>query len=325
MRNHRELSTDRHQSRRPWIAGALVLAAGLLAGAQTGAPTSAIVDSAQLLRDLQVLSADDMQGRLVDSPGGEKARAYVVERFKASGIKSFGDTYTASFTFVGRGAAAAQHGMNVIGHIDGTRQPARYLVLSAHYDHIGVRNGQVYNGADDNASGTAALFALAAYFSTHRPENSIIVAAFDGEEAGARGSAAFMKDPPVDRSAIVVNVNIDMIGREPNDKLFAVGTRLNPFLRPYLTRVAASAPVKLLFGHEDPSEKEDWTKASDHWSFLQAGIPAIYLGVEDFDQHHRPTDDYETMTYGFYIRAVETSLAVVREFDAHLDAIARKQ
>ena len=124
---------------------------------------------------------------------------------------------------------------------------------------------------------------------------------------------------------MIVDVNMDMIGRDPDDKLFAVGTRLNPFLRPYLARVAASAPVKLLFGHEDPSDKEDWTRDSDHWSFQQAGIPAIYLGVEDFGQHHRPTDDYETMTLDFYVRAVETTLAVVREFDAHLDAIARKQ
>jgi uncharacterized protein with GYD domain len=306
------------------LAAPLVLALLLgplgLRAWQTPRP-STLIDSAQLLHDLQVLSSDDMQGRQVDTPGGARARAYVIERFKAAGIKPFGASYEQPFTFAGRDAAAGdRHGVNVIGHIDGTRQPARYIVVSAHYDHIGVRNGQVFNGADDNASGTAALFALGKYFSTHPPQHSLIFAAFDGEESGLRGSQAFVKQPPVDLSAIMVDVNMDMIGRDPNDKLFAVGTRLNPLLKPYLERVAAAAPVKLLFGHEDPSEKEDWTKDSDHWSFQQAKIPAIYLGDEDFDQHHKATDDYETITYTFFIGATETALAVVKEFDANLEA-----
>ena len=202
--------------------------------------------------------------------------------------------------------------------------------MSAHYDHLGVQNGVVFNGADDNGSGTAALFALAKYFSKHRPEHSVIFAAFDAEEAGEWGSKAFVKQPPVPAASIVVNVNMDMIARDPNDKLFAVGTRATPFLRPYLEHVAASAPIKLLFGHEDPAGKrggpeEDWSKDSDHYSFQVAGIPAIYLGDEDFDQHHKATDDYETITVNFYIGAVETSLAVVKEFDKNLDAIAKAQ
>src|SRR4029453_5033805 len=120
------------------------------------------------------------------------------------------------------------------------------------------------NGADDNASGTAALFALARYFSAHPPDHSLIFAAFDAEEAGLRGSRAFVTKPPVELSSIVVDVNMDMIGRDPDGRLFAVGTRLNPFLRSDLERVAGTAPVRLLFGHEDPREKEDWTKDSDH-------------------------------------------------------------
>src|ERR1017187_5271538 len=121
--------------------------------AQTARP-SAVIDSAQLLHDLQVLSADDMQGREVDTPGGERARAYVVGRFKASGIAPFGESYTDPFTFmVGRGGTETErHGVNVIGHIDGSRQPRKFIVVSAHYDHLGIPNGQVFNGADDNAS-----------------------------------------------------------------------------------------------------------------------------------------------------------------------------
>ena len=318
---------------RRWVVAAALAAAVSVALAQR-APESVrrteLVDGAVLLHDLQTLSADDMQGREVDTPGGARARAYVIDRFRASGVAPF-SSYEQPFTFSTGGrrgeGPADRRGVNVLGHIDGTSTPARYIVVSAHYDHIGTRNGQVFNGADDNASGTAALFSIATYFSAHRPVHSLVIAAFDGEETGLRGSQAFVAHPPVDAAAMVVDVNLDMIGRDPDDKLFAVGTFLNPFLKPYLAHVAASAPVKLLFGHDDPSQRdvEDWTKDSDHYTFQRANIPAVYLGVEDFAQHHKATDDFETITFDFYIRATETAIAVVKEFDAHLEAIGERK
>jgi hypothetical protein len=311
----------------PVVLIALALAASL--ALTQAARRSGLIDSAQLLRDLQTLSADDMQGRQVGTPGGEKARAYVIQRFKESGIAPFGDTFEQPFSFAAArgGTGTDRKGVNVVGRIDGTKPSGRYLVLSAHYDHIGVRSGEVFNGADDNASGTAALFALGKYFSTHRPANTLIIVAFDGEESGLRGALAFVKSPPVDLASIVVNVNLDMIGRDPGDKLYAVGTYAYPFLKPYLERVAATAPVKLLFGHDDPAQKsvEDWTRDSDHFAFHQVKIPFVYLGVEDFGQHHKSTDDYETMSHDFYVRAVETALRVVQEFDANLEAIQRSR
>ncbi len=301
----------------------LALAPAALGGRQ--APPSSVIDAGALLRDLKTLSADDMEGRQVDTPGGAKARAYVESRFATSGVRPFGTGYDEPFTFSGRGRSAQgeRHGVNVVGHIDGTAQPVRYLVVSAHYDHLGTRNGRVFNGADDNASGTAALFAVAAYFRDHRPLHSLIIAAFDGEEAGLRGARAFVTGPPVDAATLALDLNMDMIGRDPDDKLFVVGTYLQPFLKPSIERVAAVAPVKLLIGHDDPNQKdvEDWTRDSDHYAFMQAKIPALYFGVEDFDQHHKDTDDFETMTFDFYVRAVETMVQAVREFDAHLDRI----
>jgi hypothetical protein len=287
---------------------------------------SALFDAPRLLQDLKTLSADDMEGRVVGTPGGAKARAFVVKRFADSGLTTFGDAYTMAFTFGGRGGQRA--GVNVVGKIDGTIRRDRYIVVSAHYDHIPPRDGQVSNGADDNASGTAALFAAAGYFKAHRPATSIVFAAFDAEEAGLQGSKAFVSQPPVPVESIVVNVNLDMIGRDPANTLFAVGVRFNPFLKPYIERVAATAPVALRMGHDGPGgtrggPDEDWTDDSDHASFRRANIPAIYLGVEDFDQHHQITDDYETMTHDFYVRAVETAIALVKEFDAHAEDIER--
>ena len=299
-----------------------VLIAGLIALAGPAqAPKSAVVDGARLLEDLKTLSTDSMQGRRTGTAGGQKARAFIVERFKASGIAAFGASFEQPFTFRARGSSGEERGANVIGRINGSLQPRRYIVISAHYDHLGTRNGVVFNGADDNASGTAALFAIGKYFSTKSPRNSLIFAAFDAEELGLQGSRAFLRQPPVAAQAISLNLNLDMIGRAPDRRLFVVGTRLQPFLRPVIESLAGKTSVPLLIGHDDPSKPEDWTQDSDHFSFMQARIPALYFGVEDFDQHHQSTDDYENMTHGFYVQAVETLVRVVEQFDANLDSV----
>ncbi len=305
------------------IAAAVMAAVGGLSVARAQAVRSDLFDAGQLLRDLRVLSADDMQGRRAGTPGGLKARAYVVERFKAAGLTPFGASYEQPFVLRSAAGGAAT-AANVVGRIEGTASPARYIVVTAHYDHIGVGSRGIHNGADDNASGTAALFALAAHFRSARPRNSIIFAALDAEESGLEGARAFVQKPPVAAAALALNVNMDMIGRDPADTLYVAGTRQQPFLTPFIERVAARAPVKLVMGHDDPAGRgvEDWTRDSDHYAFCEAKIPCLYFGVEDFAQHHNVTDDYETMTHGFYVRAVETMAHAVREFDAGLDAIA---
>jgi Zn-dependent M28 family amino/carboxypeptidase len=289
-----------------------------------------LVDGVQLLEDLRVLSSDEMQGRETGTPGAAKARAYILERFKAVGVQPIGSAYTAEFALPARRGASsgvARVGTNVIGRIVGRLQPLRHIVVSAHYDHVGVRGGRVFNGANDNASGTAALFALGRYFSAHRPANSLILAAFDAEELGLVGAEAFLRSPPVDRKSIVLNVNADMVGRDRDNILWVSGASRQPFLRPYLSRVAARAPVALTLGHDDPSGRggADWMPDSDQWVFFQAGVPALYVGVEDREEHHQPTDDYDNMTHRFFVNAVETIRMLVEEFDAHLDAIEKRQ
>jgi len=279
--------------------------------------SSAPVDKTQLLADLKTLSADDMQGRRVDTPGSEKARAYIEQRFRQSGIQPFAATYEFPFMF------RSGRGVNVVGRIVGTRTPERYIVVSAHYDHLGVQNGVVFHGTDDNASGTAALFAIAAYFNTHKPAHSLIFAAFDAEETGLQGSKEFVKHPPVAATAIGLDINADMIARD--NTLFVVGTFLQPLLKPSVERIIAKATAKTAIGHDNPAQKnvEDWTKDSDHYSFIQAKIPALYFGVEDYAQHHKATDDYETIDPVFYTHAVETLILAVEEFDSNLPVSLR--
>lgn len=306
---------------------AVIVSHGVWAQTSGGTPSAVVgsLDRPALLRDLQTLSADAMEGREVGTPGGARARAYLVERFKAAGLAAFNGGYLQPVEVApGRGYSTARRGANVVGHIRGTRMPERYIVVSAHYDHVGIENGTIYNGANDNASGTAALVAIARHFAGRRPAHSLIIAAFDAEEAGLVGARAFVRSPPVEALAIALNLNADMIGREAEERLFVVGTRVQPYLKPVIESVAARASLKLLMGHDDPADRRaDWTRDSDQYAFIEAGIPGLLFSVEDTAEHHRPTDDYETMTVGFYVRAVQTVIDVVGEFDRNLDTLVR--
>jgi Zn-dependent M28 family amino/carboxypeptidase len=287
------------------------------------APGSRLFKAEQLLRDVETLSSAAMAGRKTGTAGGVKAREYVALRFKQSGLKFYAASPLQFFTFSEPNASAEQQGANVIGYIKGRTFPRRHIVVTAHYDHLGVRNGEIYNGADDNASGTAALFALAEYFSKHRPAHSIIFVAFDAEEGSGGGARKFVSEPPVDIRSIVLNVNLDMISRNDRNELYAAGTYHYPSLKPALEKVRASATVKLLFGHDTPDlpPAQNWTGQSDHIAFHRAKIPFIYFGVEDHKDYHKPTDDFESINRVFYVHAVETILEAVKAFDANLSAL----
>ncbi len=311
------------------FAIAVMLDGSVALRAQTAAPAS--VDAPKLLRDLETLSSDAMEGRLTGTPGSAKARAYIVQRFKDVGIQPIGNSFERPFTFSGRGATD-RPGVNIIGVVRGQREPGKFIVVTAHYDHLGVRNGQTYNGADDNASGVAALIAVAERLAAQKPEHSILFAALDAEESGLNGARAFVKDPPVAREGIVMNVNLDMVARDAGNVLYAVGTHHYPFLKAYLANVARP-PVVLRFGHDVPNKPgakpdpkdADWTRDSDHFPFHEAGIPFVYFGVEDEEQHHKPTDDFETVTRDLFVGAANTILAAIRAFDAKLEAIAARK
>lgn len=281
------------------------------------APVSGVIDAKQLLRDVEVLSADDMQGRAIGTVGGIKAREYVLKKFKEVGITAFNDNYLQAVPY--KRGDKEQPGANVIGFIKGKDHPEKYIVISAHYDHEGIKSGQIYNGADDNASGVSALFALATYFKKNQPQNSLIFAAFDGEETGVVGSRKFVAEPPVKIENIVLNVNMDMISHSDKDELYAAGTHHYPQYKPFIEKLVAQAKVKLLFGHDRPgSGSADWTFQSDHGSFHMKKIPFVYFGVEDHKDYHQPTDDYATITKEFYVRSVETILEAVKALDAHV-------
>ena len=301
-----------------WSAS-LVLAAVAIVRAQQGG-----VDASALLRDVEVLAADNMEGRLAGSPGGARARAYIITRLKEIGVELPSRSYEAPFTFRAGQTGPERKGTNVIGIIRGTKAPDQYIVVTAHYDHIGVRNGQTFNGADDNASGVAAILAVCQAFHQARPAHSLLIAILDAEESGLNGARALLAAPPVPRESMAMNVNLDMVGRDAANKLYASGTSHYPYLKPYMAGVARP-PVQLLFGHDTPGAPgDDWTKDSDHFPFHEAGIPFVYFGVEDEEHHHKATDDADTLTKDFFTGATNTIVAALRAFDGNLENI-RKQ
>lgn len=277
------------------------------------------IDSARLLEDVRALSADEMEGREAGKSGGALARAYVARRFQATGVAPLWPAFEQTFELSSKGGK----GVNLVGYVRGAKYPERLIVVTAHYDHLGVRGGQVYNGADDNASGVAVLLQLATHFGgAARPEHSIVFAALDAEELGLLGAHALVRKLRAEKREVVLDVNLDMVGHSERGELYAAGTSHTPALRPVLERVAAGAPVKLLLGHDRPGQdKDDWTSQSDHYPFHKAGIPFLYFGVEDHRDYHRPSDDFETITADFFVRAAETILDSVQALDAAPDVL----
>lgn len=310
--------------RRSWmVACAIVVSA--CAGRDADATLQTVtIDRAQLLGDVQFLAADSLEGRLAGSHGNRVAREYIVARFTQLGLAAFDGSFVRGFTSERRNRQIT--GANVVGYVEGAASPDWFIVLTAHYDHLGVRDGEIFNGADDNASGTAALMAIAEYFAGHQPKHSMIFAAVDAEEGGLNGSRALVADPPVDLNRVAVNVNMDMVSHS-DDELYVAGTYHYPFLQPYVERVMEAADVTLRFGHDSPDlGHDDWTGASDHAPFHRNGIPFLYFGVEDHADYHQASDEFANINQDLFVNAVHAILRVVLELDDALEpVIAQRQ
>lgn len=285
------------------------------------------VDRAQLIRDVSTLSGTSFEGRAAGSPGGIRARRWLVEQFGAAGIHALAASgYEQPFTADGRAAA------NVVGRIEGRAPGTGVIVLTAHYDHLGVRDGVVYPGADDNASGVAALLAAGRSLAKVPPRHSFVLAALDAEEMGQRGARALLASGAVwgtaPRRTIALNINLDMVSRSAARELFAAGTSYSAWLLPVLRDVQRRSAITLRFGHDRPNaagDGDDWTHASDHGPFHDAGIPFVYFGVEDHPDYHKATDTADRIDPAFFGDAVDTIVDAIRGLDASVPATTALQ
>ncbi len=274
-------------------------------------------DETELLENIKTLSSDAYEGRRTGTKGAIKAKHYIIDKFTDLGILPLGKSFEQTFSFKRKTKTYAA--ANVLGLIKGTAYPDSYIVISAHYDHEGIKKGKIYNGADDDASGISALFSFAEYLKSNAPKHSVILAAFDAEELGLKGAKHFAENSIIPTKSIFININMDMISRNDKNELYAVGTRYNSTLKKTITNFKQSEKIKLLMGHDGKDGKDDWTYSSDHGPFHKKEIPFIYFGVEDHKDYHRPTDDYKNIHPEFYKEAVHV---IIRAF-ADIDALER--
>ncbi len=273
---------------------------------------AAKLDTNQLIEDLRFISSDATEGRRTGTEGNKIAREYLVTRFQEVGAQPFRDSFTHEFTFENRRTEEQVKGINVIAQIDGKSDSM--IVITAHYDHLGIRDSLIFNGADDDASGTAALLALADYFAKDQPNHTLIFAAFDAEEMGLQGARAFVEDSVL-LSKVKLNINMDMISNNDSSEIYAAGTYHYPATKPVLESIN-TGDLQLLFGHDTPDlGYNDWTNSSDHGPFHAKGVPFVYFGVEDHENYHKASDEFETIPQEFYKASVQLILNAILAFD----------
>jgi Zn-dependent M28 family amino/carboxypeptidase len=295
------------------------IAVVLLLGSAAPGAQAPELDGKAIHDAIKTLASPAYEGRRTGTPGGLKARAWVTDRFKTIGLTPLDGNYLLAFTFT-RNNIEYKDAANIVGLCRGTSGAREMLVVTAHYDHVGVREGRMHPGADDNASGVAVLVAIAAHCQRFPFEHDTLFVAFDAEELGLQGARAFLANPPVPKARLALNVNLDMVGRSRTRELYAAGTSHVPALRTPLEAVAKRAPLKLLFGHDRPTSdkgsRDDWTLQSDHGAFHAAGIPFVYFGVEDHPDYHKPGDTADKIDPVFLGHVATTILDAVLALDA---------
>lgn len=289
--------------------------------AQVATPDEARIDVESLMETVQTLSSPAFEGRRTGTPGNEKARAWISERFRGTGLAAASNRVEIPFEFTRK--TDTHDGVNIAVVCPGRGAADNgAMIVTAHYDHVGVRDGALHPGADDNASGVAVLLELARHCRRSPWTHDAIFVALDAEELGLQGARAFVASPPIPRERIALNVNLDMVSRSAARELYVAGTYHRPALKRVLAPIAANAPVKLLFGHDKPKPQgagqDDWTMQSDHGAFHAAGIPFVYFGVEDHPDYHKPTDTADKIDKVFFGQVAETIRDAITALDRAL-------
>ena len=252
---------------------------------------------------IYTLSNDSMQGRKAGTEGIEKAAKYIESEFKRIGLKSFNsDSFRQEFRFINPRSSNSEllTLSNIIGLLEGSEMKNEYVIISAHYDHLGkkdVGDGDlIFNGANDNASGVAAVLMLAEYFKkTKINKRSLLFVAFTAEEMGLVGSNYFGKT--ISPDSIIAGINIEMIGKEspfgPNSAWLTGFERSN--FGTIIQKNLSGSNYKL---YPDPYNNYRLFFRSDNASLARLGIPAHTFSTSPMDKdldYHKVTDEARTL------------------------------
>lgn len=257
-----------------------------------------------ILDDIRYLADDRLAGRLTGSPGADTAAAYIARRFAEVGLQPAPSGWFQTFTISTDAPTARAAGVggltgrNVIGVLPGHDPVLRNesLIIGAHYDHLGLggygaldapdSTGKVHNGADDNASGVAALIHIAESLAAAPPARTVIFIAFSGEELGLFGSADYVKHPIYPLANTLAMINLDMVGRLHNQRLIVYGTATAREFPALLDSL--NTPKRF-----DLRSQGDGYGPSDQSSFFAARRPVLHLFTDLHADYHRSTDDWD--------------------------------
>ena len=273
--------------------------------------TSFFIDSTLVKKHLYTLSSDDMQGRKAGTEGIEKAAQYIEKEFKRIGLTFFDglDSYRQTFTFTNRRTKKEITSANIIGVLEGKSKKDEYVVISAHYDHLGMKpNGEgdiIYNGANDDASGVTGVLTLAEYYKKQGNERTIVFIAFTAEEMGLVGSTHFGKG--IDASKFVAGINLEMIGKTPS---FGTNTAwLTGFERSDFGKIVQKnlegTGYKLF---PDPYIKFRLFFRSDNASLARLGVPSHTFSTTAIDKdkdYHQLSDEAETLNMTIITQTIQ--------------------
>jgi|TARA_B100000959_G_scaffold286729_1_gene366800 hypothetical protein len=252
---------------------------------QTSKPVDLITPE-KMLEEVTFLASDAMQGRYYRSKEARIAANHIAETWKNAGLVPL-PRQSSMYLLVDDVLASP----NVAAMFKGSG--SEYVLITAHYDHLKPRKSgkdKIYNGADDNASGTAALLLIAdALSKLHTtPEASIVLVAFTGEEAGFVGSEHFASTAPIPMSQIRGLINLDMISRGEQNTIFLEGAPSAPRISLAISRANDKVNLNIV-----KNRHPDWLYRSDQAPFLEQGVPSVFLSVEDHEDYHRVTDHTE--------------------------------
>ncbi len=305
------------------FAAVLVLASTISCNGVSSSNDGLKLDRQRLQEHVNFFSADSMQGRRAGSVHELEAAKYIRNQFSSYGISSFEQTFPFSGgkfpvgTECHNSPSQSLGGMvsqNVIGTLPGQGDlEGQWVVVAAHYDHLGCAdtNGEVriFNGADDNASGTATLLEIARTMGSDgltsgKGRRSVMFQAFGTEEPGLLGSSYYVANPTVPLDSIVAVVNLDMIGRLRNNTLTLTGTTVTTG---WDEIVANQNDDRLSLNYDDT-----FLSRGDHWSYLNAEVPAIHFFTGSHGEYHTTRDDSDLLDYEGLATVGELALRTVR-------------
>lgn len=281
----------------------------------------------ELKEQLYYYASDDMEGRDTGSPGQKRAVNYLRDLYTKMGVPGGAENgkyfQTVPGTAFGKPELSSE---NVLAFIKGKELPDEVLVLSAHLDHVGMENGQVFNGADDDGSGTIALIEIAEAFKQavndgYGPKRSILFLHVTGEEIGLKGSKYYSENPIYPMANTIANLNIDMIGRiDPNQKdnpdyVYLIGSDM---LSQDLHDISEAANKKYINmrldytynGKDDPNR---FYYRSDHYNFAKNNVPVIFYFNGVHEDYHKATDTPDKIEYELYTRRTKLIFATAWE------------